>query len=336
MRVTYVLPRPELGGGIKVVLEHARLLAAAGDEVTVLAEGSRPAWSPFRGPFLDRGAGTPSLPRQDAVVATFWTTLRPALELAAGPVVHYCQGYEGDLAHLAPQRAAIEEAYRLPLPALVVSPHLGDFLRREMGRESRVVPPAVEPAFRPRPRRGPRRRPWVMVPGIFAAEVKDVPTALRAVVRLGEGGLAPRLVRVSVLPPDGEERRLLPADRYLTGVAPAEVARALRRCDLLLLSSRPGEGFGLPLLEAMASGVPAVASRIPSTEAFAAGAAALVEPGDPDAFAGAARALLTDPAAWRRARRAGREAARAFRGDRVLPVLRQALEWASGAAPGDG
>lgn len=332
MRIAYVLPRPELSGGNKVVFQHAHLLRGLGHEVTVLGEGPAPDWTRLAVPYHDYARAAPELPEQDLVVATYWPTIRRARELALGPVAHFCQGYEGDLAHLAPQLAEIEAAYSLPLPALTVSPHLGRFLERRFGRESRLAPPPVDPAFRPRPRLGPARRPWIALPGIFRAAVKDVPTGLRAVERLRAGGLRARLLRYSVLPLDPEERELLAPDRYLCQVPPDEVARELRRCDLLILSSREMEGFGLPVLEAMAAGVPVVASRIPSLEGFAAGAAELVEPGDPEAFAAAARSLLTRPPAWRRARRAGLERALRFAPERVARELEAAVRWARDAA----
>jgi len=78
----------------------------------------------------------------------------------------------------------------------------------------------------------------------------------------------------------------------------------------------------------MASGVPAVASRIPSTVHIADGAAALVPVGNAAAFAAAARELLTDPAAWRRARFQGRRIARRFRAELVAPQLVEAVRWA--------
>jgi glycosyltransferase involved in cell wall biosynthesis len=334
MRITYVLAAPELNGGHKVVFQHVRLLQAAGHEVTVLAEGGRPAWAGFGGPFHDLTAGRPRLPEQDLVIATFCTTLPVACQLDAGPVAHFCQGYEGGLAHLAPLLPQIEEVYSWPVPALVVAPHLGDFLRERFGRPSVVVPPPLDPLFRPSrlPRRGPRRRPWIAIPGIFEAEVKGVPTALAAVRRLRERGLAARVLRFTFLPLSAEERALLEPDRYLCGVPPEEIARVLRRCDLLLFPSQPEEGFGLPLLEAMASKVPAVASRIPSTIHLTDGAVLLVPPGDADAFADAAQRLLTDAAAWRRARDLGAEAAHRYRPEIVAPHLIEAVRWARAEA----
>ena len=48
MRVTYVLPYPELNGGNKVIFQHARLLQELGHELTILAEGGKPDWIRIR------------------------------------------------------------------------------------------------------------------------------------------------------------------------------------------------------------------------------------------------------------------------------------------------
>jgi glycosyltransferase involved in cell wall biosynthesis len=332
VRVTYVLDRPELCGGVKVVFQHAELLRRQGCEATVLGRGPRPEWVDFAGAYTDYSAGAVTRTAQDLVVATYWTTLATADALGLGPVAHFCQGYEGDLVHLAAARPEIEATYARRLPTFVVAPHLADLVRRRFGRESRLVPPPLDPRYRPAWRLRPRRTPWVMIPGIYEAEVKDVATALEAVARLRNEGCRCRVLRVSTLPLSTAERTLLEPDRYLCGVTPEVVAREMRKCDLLLFPSREMEGFGLPLLEAMGSKVPVVASRIPSTEFIGAGRLLLVAPRDATAFAQASRTLLEAPVRWRRARRDGYRAARQFRAGVVGPQLMAAVGWAIGRA----
>jgi glycosyltransferase involved in cell wall biosynthesis len=325
VRIAYVLSRPELGGGTKVVFQHAQLLQDKGDDVTVLGEGPKPDWMEIRVPYIDYSGGLPRLPEQDLVIATFWTTLPLARRFGLGPLAHFCQGYEGGLVHLRPVLAEIEAVYSWRLPTLTVSPHLGELVRERFGRESRLAPPTLDPLFRPAWRLGPRRHPWIVIPGIFEAEVKGIPTALAAVRRLREEGVPCRVLRFSMLPLSNGERALLVPDRYLCGVPPAVVARELRACDLLFLPSGPEEGFGLPLLEAMASKVPAVASRIPSTVHLTDGAVPLV---GAEGFAGAAKELLSSRRAWRRARERGYVASRRFLPEAVAPRLVESVRWA--------
>ncbi|MEM8994933.1 MAG: glycosyltransferase, partial [Acidobacteriota bacterium] len=87
------------------------------------------------------------------------------------------------------------------------------------------------------------------------------------------------------------------------------------------------EGFGLPVLEAMACGVPSVASDIPSFRAFAADASILVPREDSEAFAAAAASLLDSGRRWRRHRRRGLQVAAAYREDRAGAAIEEVLRW---------
>lgn len=334
MDLAYLLARPDLGGGTKVVLEHAALLAARGHRVTVLGDGPLPALYGFRGRYVDLERDGPPGP-QDLVIATFWTTLARARALGLGPVAHFCQGFEGEIPHFRTDWPAIERAYSAPIPALAVTPRLAALLSERFGRLARVVPPALDRELRPRFRLAPRRRPWVALFGVFEAEVKGIATGLDAVAELRRRGCPARLLRVSVFPLSAAERERLAIDRYLESVPPAAAARALAGCDLLLFPVGPEEGFGLPLLEALALGVPAVASRTPGLEFLTGGnGARLVPPGDAAGFATAAAALLGSARAWRAQRRAGRAAADRFDPGRIGAELDAAVEWARETAGG--
>jgi len=330
VRISYLLARPDLGGGTKVVLEHAALLAARGHEVLVLGDGALPPVYGFRGRYLNLESEPPP-GGQDLVLATFWTTLERARALALGPVAHFCQGFEGEIPHFRSDWPAIASAYAERLPTLAVTPRLAELVARRFGRPARVVSPAVDGALSPRWRLAPRRRPWVALFGVFEAEVKGIRTGLAAFAPLAARGA--RLLRVSVLPLSGAETGRLAPDRYLEAVAPREATRALAACDLLLFPVLESEGFGLPLLEAMALGVPAVASRTPGLEFLTGGdGARLVAADDAGAFAAAAAELLGSGPAWRRQRRAGRRAARRFAPSRIAVELERAVEWAASEA----
>jgi glycosyltransferase involved in cell wall biosynthesis len=72
------------------------------------------------------------------------------------------------------------------------------------------------------------------------------------------------------------------------------------------------EGFGLPVLEAMACGCPVIASNTSSLPEVAGGAAILVPPRDIDAWTSAIRQILDDDDLRQAMRRRGYERAKAF------------------------
>lgn len=80
----------------------------------------------------------------------------------------------------------------------------------------------------------------------------------------------------------------------------------------LLLFPSLYEGFGLPVLEAMASGVPTVLARTSSLPEVAGEAGCFVEPQDEQGMADAIQRLLEDGSEWTRLRSLGLDRAGAF------------------------
>lgn len=328
LAITYLLEDTGLWGGVKVVLNQANLMTARGHHVTVVSKGEPPAWLRLRVPFRRVQAFDPGeLPEADVTVATYWTTIVAASQAPSRSAAHYCQGFEAGLTHNVGDHPAILEAYRTPVPCLAVSEPLANLVRSRFERAARVVPPALEPFFKPGWRRVPHSRPRIVVMHPFEFYMKGVDVGLEAVRLMRASGVRCTLVRISQLPLSEEERRVLAPDEFHTNLTPRQVARLLRSADLLLAPSWEQEGFGLPVLEAMASGVPVVASDIPAFRSFAQDAAVLIPHDAPERFASAARAVLGDPAEWRRMRARGLETAKAFSEDRAAETAEEALSW---------
>jgi glycosyltransferase involved in cell wall biosynthesis len=81
----------------------------------------------------------------------------------------------------------------------------------------------------------------------------------------------------------------------IRGSVPFEELEHLFRTSGVLLMPSKGEGFGLPVAEAMGYGLPVVAADATALPGVAGGAAVLVPPGDVDGFAEALVSVLGDP-----------------------------------------
>jgi len=328
MRIAYVLESLELSGGVKVVVEHAEGLKARGHDVVLVTRDGRHDWLDVSVRVHEVPAFDAStLPEADVHVATWFPTVVPVVNARrAARVFHFCQGYEAPHPHTLHRLREIDEAYRQPVPRLLVSAHLEPILAARYPGTYHVLPQAIPAAgfAPPDPQRdAPRRPATVGVVGPFEAPLKGVAVALRAVAKLRDAGRDVRLHRASALPQGGAERTLLAADVYSHALSSAAMPAWYHGLDLLLHPSFDAEGFPLPPLEAMAAGVPVVLTDIPSFRPIADDVVSRVPPGDASGMARETARLLDEPYLWAARRARGIEAARGFSLDRVLDRLEE-------------
>jgi glycosyltransferase involved in cell wall biosynthesis len=184
---------------------------------------------------------------------------------------------------------------------VVISQHVGDQVAARLGVEAHrlaVVPLAPSPGLAPDGPAGsaPTGRPYVLAVGA-GIERKNLGVAVRAIAALDGCDLV-------VAGPDGPATPALDALAASLGiadrvhrvgpVADTELA-ALLRGAVALVHPSLDEGFGLPAVEAMAVGAPVLAARSGALPEVVGEAGELLDPTDPDAWAGAIDRLRTDP-----------------------------------------
>lgn len=286
MRITFVLPFAGLSGGVRVVATYAQQFTEQGHEVYVLSARRsgqsllRTLWLRLTlrahkirpkppSPFLDflgprhirydpkRPLSAAMVPDADVVIATWWRTAPKVRELpdSKGKKFYLIQDYEAFEFQPVDEVAA---SYRLPLRKIAVSGYIRDQIAKRHGVEDiTVINNAVElQKFTSAPRSKskrftvgflynshPRKRCDLAIEALEQA--RETLPELHVIVF---GGRPPS----SRLPlPEWMEYHLAPAQH--------DIPKLYQSCDVWLFPSAQ-EGFGLPLLEAMASRTPVIAS----------------------------------------------------------------------------
>ena len=243
-----------------------------------------------------------------------------------------------------PYRTAARAAFARARRVIAISGHVRDYVTA-LGivdpSKVRVVPygvDAVGPAdadlrATARDRFGVPQDAFVVAMTSRLIPGKGHDHAIDAVRRLGRRVPQVRLLIAGDGPlrPDLERAAEGSADVLFTGFL-ADVGDVLAAADALVFPTDPslGEGFGLAALEALARGVPVVATDVASLPEVVGDAGILVPPADPTAIERALERLASDAALRARLAEAGPERARNHFSlstmlDRTLEVYREAI-----------
>jgi glycosyltransferase involved in cell wall biosynthesis len=285
MRITFVSPTPNLSGGCRVIAIYADRLQAMGHEVTVVAPRRTEPGLRAQARRLIAGRGWKSaasashydgmtarlhlvdhpgpvtaadVPDADAVIATFWESAFVVMGLppSKGRKFYFVQHHE---IHLAQQRHFAAGSYFLPLRKITIAGWLADTMRDIYGhRDVTVVPNSVDHSLFHAP---PRSRQTVPTVGLMYStkRFKGVDTTLEAIRITRERHPALKVVAFGKSDPV----RTLPLPEgslYICNPRQSQLREIYAMCDVFAAGSR-SEGFGLPILEAMACRCPVVATR---------------------------------------------------------------------------
>ncbi|MEG3840691.1 glycosyltransferase family 4 protein [Microcoleus sp. herbarium14] len=326
MKITFVLPTLCLTGGIRVVSIFAELLRKRGHEVFVISvPHSQPSLrqqvkSLLRGRgWISTPANEPSffdnlgvkhkitdryrpvedkdVPDADVVVATWWETAEWVAKLSPskGAKAYFLQHHE--IFDYLPQ-GRVEATWMLPMHKITISHWLVDLARTKYGdRQVSLAPPSVNTKQFYAPPRHKQSAPTV---GIMYSTIywKGTDIALKAFSLAAEKIPNLRLVAFGVDAPSPELP--LPANaEYVIQPDQDKIKDSYSKCDAWLLASR-SEGFGLPIIEAMACRTPVISTPAGAApEILSGGTGILVRPEDPEEIAKAIQYICQLPnAEW--------------------------------------
>jgi glycosyltransferase involved in cell wall biosynthesis len=238
--------------------------------------------------------------------------------------------------HVRQQQAQLRALERAAAIVTVSAATADDLVHLGIERERLVVSPLGLTGLDRAPAEAGNRPAGYLLTVGETSPRKGYEVVLRALARLGEGV---RLVMAG--PPAGAEEHLSSLITRLGLTSVVTRLGAVSDSDLASLYQGAiglcfpsiSEGFGLPVLEAMAAGVPVLASDIAATRELAADAALYLPTGDDQAWAEAIEALTSDERLRTELGERGRVRASEFTWRRTAEATLEAYRLALGQGP---
>lgn len=359
MKITFVLPHADLSGGIRVVAIYAQRLLRRGHTVTVVSTPRHTASLAGSVKSFIRGRGWPrnaacepshldglgldhrvldrfrpitdaDLPDADVVVATWWRTAEwvAALSPAKGAKAYLIQHNERVMFSEADAewRERVRATWSLPLTKIAVAQWLVDLLEPFAdGQPVWLAPNGVDNAQFHAPARSKQAVPTF---GFMLSQsaYKGCDDILRAVHAASRRMPAMKLVGFGTLPP--ADPSAFPPETDYRVCPPQDTIRHLYAgCDAWLFGSRC-EGFGLPILEAMACRTPVIGTPAGAApELLAGGGGFLVDADSPGTMADAIVRIaeMAEPR-WKVMSNAAYQTAARYNWDAATDRFEEALE----------
>lgn len=271
LHIAYALPHKNLTGGMKTLIQQMRWLKARGHAVDAYLKSDTddisalPEWDKIN---VDSDLVVPSqepfqnVIRDCDVILAGWFQQIPELLQCSAPVMYCEQGHEwlfGDLkgSHLSPQiHHQMDSFYSLPFFITAASDYLSEILKNRFGRAPLVLPIGIDTdLYSPVAHANEN---LILLVGSPSLELKGFDVALNALELAWNRGARFNVCWISQVPIN--IRGIHFPLRYVTNPAQDQLPVLYRQADLFLFTSWY-EGFGMPPLEAMASGVPVVCTE---------------------------------------------------------------------------
>lgn len=266
LKVTYVLNRTSVCGGVKIILEQANYLIEQGWDVSLVSHFPCPDWFPVKAKYIkvpfhiDVAQGIPDC---DVIVATYYDHIQACIETGIAPVVYFEQGDE-HLFHLDrlqyELQLFVEKQLKLPQFVCTVSHQAALLMKQNFGLDSEVIPNAIDhQVFHLNEGiSNPVEEPYILMMGSENNAFKGIKRIIKAVNTVK---LQLEEVKLYWINPDfPSEPWASMVDRVFVNPPQHKIAE-LYRGALLFVSASEYETFSLPVLEAMATGCPVVSTQ---------------------------------------------------------------------------
>jgi len=295
--------KPAMAGGVKVVSQHVKILNETGYETFLITRNVKKdlnltELNLYEKPILVESED--DIPDCDLYVGSVFNDVRWLFSRGKGRVVYLCQSYEPidylsrikgetlterywrrgtfspirkyiDALKFKRKVKEIEAVYALPTVKAAVSRHLVELIEKKYRQKCSLIQNGIDPnIFYPNEERiwGENGKTRILSVGPINVGCKGIPDTLQSIKILRDKGIKMEFIRVSPEPPSEREELRKVVDQYYINLKEKEMAELYRSTDIFISSSLEGEGFGLPAMEALASGVPSILTEISSYKSF--------------------------------------------------------------------
>jgi glycosyltransferase involved in cell wall biosynthesis len=302
MKIVFLSNHMKFSGGRMLLFLYAEFLSTKGHDVKLLVKDKTGELSGTEATLVP-SFSPEHIPACDLIVATSPSEVKEGWESGKGAkTVHFCQGLDlVDMEHriqgkfLPPRYQGSgfwhgikmqmkkrqwqrtlrqwDEIYRLPTYFISVSEHISRELENRYGKPAPLCRNGVDlKLFHPpenwEPPRFSADRPMRIVNvGSYNVTYKGMPVTYEAVGQAKKRGIPIDFIRISK--DSSEFEKGISFDfKLIRDPERAEFGRLLSSCDIYLSNSTEREGFGLPAMESMASGLIDVLSDISCYRSF--------------------------------------------------------------------
>ncbi len=307
LNITFILPHKSMTGGLKMLVEQMKWLQMKGHQVHALLRTNDPTFPIFHEHmkiYISKETVIPSsepyksyLEGSDVVVAGFFDQLNE-LSSTPYPVVYWEQGYPflfGDIPrdyNVTIQREYMQQNYSKNVALLASSQLLSKMILTKFQRKASLLPCCIDLSiFNPKDNK--LTEPTILLINNPTVRLKGTDIALETLERVWRLGV--RFKVKWVMPYKNNLSVKSYPIEYIINPSKEKLAATFHDSSLLVCTSLY-EGFGLPPLEAMATGVPVVSTKCGGINMYAEHGenALLFDPGDIQGLAGGIIRLLHD------------------------------------------
>ncbi len=305
LTIGYLLPHKNLTGGMKMLLENMKSMKKLGHEIYAFfrsesEEKAIPNWYdldvdkeiviPFGQSFY------PFINECDVIIAGWMSQIQEVINSEV-PVVYWEQGSESlfgdynDLFSSSPIRNHLKKCFSFPASVVSCTTVVSKILSVKYNKNSYVIPNSIDTSFYYPDVERNNDEITILLVGNPQLKFKGFNVALNALQIVHEKGYKFNVKWVCQSVPNVKGIKY--PINYIKMPSQEQLAKIYRNSDIFIFTSWY-EGFGMPPLEAMASGVPVISTKCGGVESFIEPGfnGLLIEPGDIESLAYATIELI--------------------------------------------